>query len=353
MTTAFRRCRLAVGVVALLALGLPAGASAHGSKTVNALDFEARITSVATGTGGVSATVVDGDRKLALAVRGQRTVVVLGYAGEPFLRFSTKGVEVNERSPTAVIVKLAKRGSNPVLAAGAAPTWSQVSAGHRYAWHDDRLGPKPGLTYGEGNVAGWTIPLAVDGAPTRIAGRLWHAKGPGIWVWLALLAAAAVAAVALARKRNSRAVGITAVAGAVVACASALLVSIALGFTPGKPASAAWANTAYSVLVATAGLAALAFASRARQGVAGVVALFSTLAALSHANVLVRGYVIALVPAWIVRTAVATCVCAGVIAVAAGLVFFFGVDSGLATRRRPARSVRRAMAVPRGKARPR
>ena len=128
---------------------------------------------------------------------------------------------------------------------------------------------------------------------------------------------------------------------------------VALGFAPGKPPSSAWANTVLSALVAALAVAALALAPQARQAVAGVVAR-SPPGGLSHANVLVHGYVIAVLPAAVVRAATVTSVCVGLIAVAAGLVFFFGLDSGRTpARRSAAASTREAMAVPRRKARSR
>ena len=349
---AFHRRRLAVGVVVLVALGLPAGAHAHGTTSVDALDFEARPATVAS-TRDIEAKVIDGDRKLELRVTGSHSVVVLGYEGEPFLRFSATGVEVNERSPTAVILKLANRGSDPALSASAQATWSKLSDAHRYAWHDHRLGPKPGTRYADGDVGGWAVPIVVDGRPDRVAGRLWHAGGPPVWPWLTLLGATLGIAFVVARQRNRRVVEAATVGAAVVACAAALLVSIALGFAPGKPVSAAWGNTVFSGIVAVLALALLVAAPRARQAVAGVVALFAALAGLSHASVLVHGYVIALLPAAIVRAATATSVCAGAVAVVSSLVVFFGVESGSAVSRGPKGTAPRAMAVPRGRARSR
>jgi hypothetical protein len=143
-----------IGVaVALGALAAPTAALAHGTAPVTALDFEARITSVGGPVGSIEAQVIDGDRKLSLQVKGSNTVVVLGCAGEPFLRFARDGVAVNERSPTAVTNKLVKPGS-PALDAHAAPVWSLKTSRHSFTWYDHRLGPKPGHRYGEGDAGG-------------------------------------------------------------------------------------------------------------------------------------------------------------------------------------------------------
>jgi hypothetical protein len=57
---------------------------------------------------GVSVNVVGGDKRLRLSNYSGQTVVVLGYTGEPFLRFSKNGVFRNARSPST---------ASPVLAA--------------------------------------------------------------------------------------------------------------------------------------------------------------------------------------------------------------------------------------------
>jgi hypothetical protein len=346
----FQRRRLVVGVVALVALGLPVGAHAHGTRSVNALDFEARITATAPRTSSIQATVVDGDRKLALRVKGSHDVVVLGYAGEPFLRFSAAGVEVNERSPTAIIVKLAKRGSDPALSAGAPTKWSSLSPSHRYAWHDHRLGPKPGVAYGEGDVGGWAIPIVIDGKTGRVAGRLWHARGPPFWPWLVLLGATIAVAIVVARRRNHGLAELGAIAAAVSASAAALLLSIVLGFAPGSSATAAWGNAAFSALLALAAIPILVLARQARRPVAGVVGMFAALSGLGHLSVFAHGYVIALVSATVVRAVTAASVCFGLIAVVSGLMSFFDIDCSDATSRGPNR---RAAAVAREKGRSR
>ena len=89
---------VALVFIALVALGFPASAGAHPSALVNALDFRAVVGSVGRSGDGLSARIFDADRKIELSVPASTTVVVLGYAGEPFLRFAPIGVEMNERS---------------------------------------------------------------------------------------------------------------------------------------------------------------------------------------------------------------------------------------------------------------
>jgi hypothetical protein len=320
-------CWLVFVAVAVGVFGAPAEALAHGTAPVTALDFEARITSVGGAAGSIEARVIDGDRKLELRVKGSQTVVVLGYAGEPFLRFAGDGVAVNQRSLTAVTNKLVKRGSLPALDSHAVPAWFVKTSRHSFAWHDHRLGPKPGHRYGEGDVAGWAIPVVVDGTPERIIGRLWHAQGPPLWPWLVLLGVTLSGAAALLTTRSRRVLEGTAIGGAALTGASALLLSIAGSLAPGRPATAAWANIGIACFGAGLGFALFAFAPQARVAVAGIVALFAWFVALGYLGVLVHGYVIALLPAAVVRAATAAGVSAGLLALTSVAVFFLVVDT--------------------------
>ena len=338
--------RLAVaGATALAALCLPASAQAHATSLVTSLDFVARVVSTGREPSVVRARIDDGDRKLELQVEGSHTVIVLGYAGEPFLRFSSAGVDVNDRSPTAVADKLARGGSAPALAPGAAAHWSRLTAGHRFAWHDHRLGPVPGRSYGDGAVATWSIPLVVDGKPDRITGRLWHGQGPPLEIWLALFGLALAAAAILSRQRSDRAVR-TALVCAGIAGVAAEVLSVGLSFGPGVPASTAWESVPASIAVATTAVAVFVRLPQARRALAGLVGLVAALVGLGDAGVLVHGYVISSLPAAVIRAAAATAVSAGLVAAVSIAVRHLAGSSAPPRRARPAR-----LSVPRGRSR--
>jgi hypothetical protein len=326
----------ATAAAAIVALGLPAAAGAHSGTLVSALDYRAVITSVGRARDALSASVVDGDRKLELRVPASTTVVVLGYAGEPFIRFAPAGVEVNERSLSAVVGRLAKPGSSPALDPASAPVWSLVARGHRYAWHDHRLGPTPGRTYGRGDVAGWSIPIRVDGRGEAISGRLLHEPGPRLWPWLVLAAATAVLATVLASSR--RLAERPLYAGALLAGLAALVLSVSFAFVPGASPGSAWTDLAIGCAVAALALLVFIRVPTARHAVAGFVAVLATLVGLSETSVLVHGFVVSSLPASAVRGATVVAVCAGSIAAAcsAGLLFRDRAPGGGRSRtRRP------------------
>jgi hypothetical protein len=316
-----RRSRLpALVTAALVTLVLPTHAWAHATAPVNALDYEARITSVGGAALGIRARVIDGDRKLDLRVPEPHTVVVLGDAGEPFLRFSPHGVDVNDRSPTAIINKLARRGSLPALDPYAAPMWRSVARRPTFRWHDHRLGPTPGRSYGEGAVDRWSIPVVVDGRPDGIVGRLWHARRPPLWPWLCALAASIGLAVLVAVWKGARWLSLAAVVAAALACAARGVLGVGLSFAPGSAALSAW----LSVVVACLPIVVLAGLAVVRRGVyvlgaAALAATYAALVGLDNTSVLLHGYVISSLPATVTRVAAATAVCAGIVGATAAV----------------------------------
>jgi hypothetical protein len=313
----------AIAVVAIAGLGLPAPASAHPGTLVHALDYEAQVTSSGRSGDVVSARSLDGDRKLELTVAPTETVVVLGYQGEPLLRFSPGGVEVNERSPSAIANKLAKRGSVPELDPHATPVWSSISNGHRYAWHDHRLGPIPGRHYPDGKVTSWTIPIVVGGRPDQISGRLLHVRGPPVWPWLALLSAALAVAAVLVTLKSRQLIEVALFTLASVAGIAAVILSISFAFLPGRAALVAWMNVALCGGLAVAVLLTFAGRPSARHAVSGFVAVLAAFVGLSEANVFVHGFVISSLPAALVRAATGVALGAGLIAAACAAALLF------------------------------
>ena len=159
------------------ALALPAVAEAHSSAPVIAVDYEAKLARSAIAP-GVTARVLDGNRKLELTVRPPHTVVVEGYGGEPFLRFDGCG-RVGERA-------VADGGDEQAHA-----EWRHPGSREGGARHDGgrsaRATGSPGMTTGSRSCRarwrerGGSAPGRSRSGSTarrlRVQGGLWHDPG--------------------------------------------------------------------------------------------------------------------------------------------------------------------------------
>ncbi len=129
---------------------------------------------------GLSAVVLPGRVPgLFLSWTGGGAVTVLGREGEPFARFSPRGVEVNERSPTH-LDDLRARGEAPRVAADASapPVWRRQADAPSYAWLDSRARYPPGqppeavaLAARPARLRTWTIPVEVAGRRVALRGE--------------------------------------------------------------------------------------------------------------------------------------------------------------------------------------
>jgi hypothetical protein len=165
---------------------------------------------------GVTVNVFGSNNTMNLSNYSGKNIVVLGRAGEPYLRFTPGGVQENMRSPTTFL-----NHSQPVPAAaspGATPKWRKVSNGTGYAWHDHRIvwtgsSPPPVVTEAPDVshlIFRWAIPATADGKRFLIKGFLGWAPPPekpggsSRW-WVFAGAAGALAVVAAALALGSRA----------------------------------------------------------------------------------------------------------------------------------------------------
>lgn len=196
-----------IAAVVLVALCLPDGAAAHVGRTIPvATDFVAQITSL---PAGIRGKVFDGDQSLWLDVSSRATVVVLGFSGEPYLRFTANGVQANKHSATWLLNRAFPGQIVPYSSPRATPLWTTVSPGHSYRWHEDRL---HGLAFaarapGSQSAGVWTVPLRIDGRPAQVRGTLRHVNPPSLlWLWTAIVLVAALPAFLRLRRRRLNAV---------------------------------------------------------------------------------------------------------------------------------------------------
>ena len=308
-----RLARLLIPTV-LAALVVPGVAQAHHTAVpVVALDYANRILPGGAGSGGVHATLEDAGRKLRLTVETDRQAVVLGYVGEPFLRFGPTGVAANARSETAQGLRLVPRGH--VSSRSGNAEWTPVTRAHSLAWADARVWAPSSALHGRANVA-WSVPVVVDSRRAAVAGELTRVSRPPLWPWLLLGALPLVAAVVAARRRRwlwAGACGLAALAGL------GTLADLG-GFAAGGLSVSAdrWLLLAVEVALTVAAIVLLT-RPRARLIAVAAIAAFAVLQALSEVAVFRHGVVVSALPASAVRAAAALALGAGL--GAAGLVF--------------------------------
>jgi hypothetical protein len=188
-----------VGVlVALTALLTPVGASAapqntapsttsDGAENPDAEHYASVVTAIEPAAPGLTAVVHGSGGSITLTNAGDRTVTVVGYSGEDYLRFTAHEVQENSNSLTAVLnaggdQALSSKLSTE-LAARATPQpakWRSVSDTNSFTWSDFRprwsADRRPPIVVADPHarhqVFAWAIQLKVDQRPTLIRGTV-------------------------------------------------------------------------------------------------------------------------------------------------------------------------------------
>lgn len=177
----------ALVAAALAALCVSPIAAAHGGGA--AKGYRSTVTSISPAA-SVDATVFDGDDRLQLVVHEDRVVVIEGYDGEPYLRFTPDGVYENVRSPAAYLNddRYGKVELPDTADPDAPPEWERVAPGGRaFDWHDHRIHwmaetYPPAVardTSSPHHVFDWKVPGTIDGAPLAVSGSLDYEPPPG------------------------------------------------------------------------------------------------------------------------------------------------------------------------------
>ena len=166
-------------LVCAFALAAPAAAhERHGLAT----GYISTVAAIEPNVLGLSAFVVGGDDRLLLRNLSRRVIVIRGYEGEPYLRFSPRGVYANARSPATYLnrARLPQRPAPAHADPEAPPSWRRVATGATYAWHDHRIQwmqgtPPPVVAAAPGRphrIFDWRVPGTADGKPFAVTGFL-------------------------------------------------------------------------------------------------------------------------------------------------------------------------------------
>jgi hypothetical protein len=199
---------------ALCALALPATVSAHEGNP----DYESLLHGVTPPVGGLRVDVLNGDDRLEVDYRGDRTVILEGYDKEPYLRLAPGGVvSVNTRSPALYLNRDRMTGAPvpPSADPGAPPRWRVVSRTGRYEFHDHRIHwmganrPRQVEDPAERTkVYDWSVPVRAGATRAAITGTLyWRGADDGApvgaFVALGVLLLLGVVMVVLVRSRRA------------------------------------------------------------------------------------------------------------------------------------------------------
>jgi hypothetical protein len=158
-------------------------AFAHGDGA--ARGFRSAVESIRPAQSGLTVRVLDSDDELQLRNETGRTIVILGYGGEPYLRFSADGVFRNSRSPAAYLNldRYAKVDVPEEADPKAPPRWERVASGAIWAWHDHRIHwmspiDPPRVRANPDrpqHVFDWLVPARIEGRRLAISGTLDYA----------------------------------------------------------------------------------------------------------------------------------------------------------------------------------
>jgi hypothetical protein len=189
-------------------------AAAHGGSTSK--NYITTVTGIAPAVRGLTASATPDGNYLTITNQTGKTVTVLGYEHEPYLKITTHQVWQNVRAPTTYLNADLLGDMPDSVSADAPPAWQPISASNSYRFHDHRIHwggaglpavvkanrSKPHL------IATWTVPLLVGRTPVTINGTLrWKPSGIPEWAVVfvgvcVLLIAVFVVAMVVDHKRD-------------------------------------------------------------------------------------------------------------------------------------------------------
>ncbi len=272
-----RRWLAAVAAIGLVVLG---GASPAAADPPGPTDYRSVVTSVEPSAPGVDVDIIGGDSFVQLTQTGDDPVVVVGYGGEPYLRFQPDGtVEENQVSPTHFLNR-DRYGDitvPPEADADAEPEWEEVASSGTYAWHDHRThwmnhARPPGRQPGD-QILEAVVPLRVGDRDVDVTVASYWVPSPSpVPAVLGGLVGLAGAVWLLLRRRDLATVGVAALVGGVAALALGLWATLSVPAETG-PSLLLWALPAIGLLAAAAALAARRLQPPVRAGLVAVAAI--------------------------------------------------------------------------------
>ena len=186
-------------VIAVGFLALPASTS--WADAAGPTDFKSAIVSIEPATPQIRPSIIGGDSFLRLQVERGTVVDVLGYRGEPFIRFLADGKVEENRASASYLISKSRLGDDlpDDFVDDAPPEWHTAADDGDYSWHDHRMhwmsdSEPPGKQPGD-VVLQQTVTLLVDGVTVHlVVESVWVAPASTVPVWLGGIAGLAVGA---------------------------------------------------------------------------------------------------------------------------------------------------------------
>jgi hypothetical protein len=269
-------------------------------------------------TESITVSIVGGDAFVLLEPAPGTEVMVMGYAGEPYLWFRADGTVAENASSPARYLNADRFGGDVPdgVDADAPPEWVEVGSG-AHAWHDHRAhrmdrGRPPGAEPGDVVLDG-VIPLVVDGDEVDLHVSATLLAAPVSWPWV-LIAAATGTASFVAGRRSPR----TAAAAATVAAALALLVGVwqfrSLPAETGPPVTW-WAFPLTALVAAVVAVGAAQRSELVATGALAIAGVQLVIWAWQRLDGLTRALLPTEAPAWLDRLATSLALGVGAAAV--------------------------------------
>jgi hypothetical protein len=209
MTTA-RAVRAATCLLSAILITTWTGtaAMAHGRSLPDSSHYRSRVTAVEPSVPGLVLAITKAGESLTLTNHTGKTVVVIGYAGEAYLRITSTGVDENIASLSSSLNgSLIIEGLPQPQEYEQHPQWRHVSDQPTFTWHDHRIHwmaqQRPPVVAADPHhphkVLDWKVPLRVNGEPVTVKGELdWKGLPTLSTFVIALIALAGAVGVALA-----------------------------------------------------------------------------------------------------------------------------------------------------------
>jgi len=182
---------------------------AHDHSLPNDSRYRSTVTAVEPSVPGLVPAITGSSQSLTLTNQTGKTVLVIGYAYEEYLRITPAGVDENVASLTSSMNRSTasdEAPQPPEQPNAQKPQWQHVSDQPTFSWHDHRTHwmakqPPPVVAADPERphkIVDWAVPLTVDGEPVVIKGTLdWVGpSGPSMFE-TALLMLAGVGSVAI------------------------------------------------------------------------------------------------------------------------------------------------------------